>query len=201
MMRHSNATLGIRLLLLIIIASFLVGCQQVDRKYDKAYFDFDSLVNIQVKKISLTGDSIHKAANMDGKADESVFLADSSALAHELDVFRQLDVINKPLYKEAYKITSEKDAKSNLSVRNYTSSIKSPVSFVRFYYQNDFRRLKKIESSYKELNSLYFTQRQLILEFDDTSGEPLLMNYSISGSQKMILNDSVKFLVQGKISF
>ena len=114
MMRHSNATLGIRLLLLIIIASFLVGCQQVDRKYDKAYFDFDSLVNIQVKKISLTGDSIHKAASMDGKADESIFLADSSALAHELDVFRQLDVINKPLYKEAYKITSEKDAKSNL---------------------------------------------------------------------------------------
>jgi hypothetical protein len=186
---------------ILLLAISFIACKQANLTYDKPYFDFDSLVNIQIKKISNTKDSIRKNALIDGKQDHSSFVIDSTRLAHEWDVFRQLDVINKPLYKGNYEITEGKDTKSNLQVRTYQSKIKSPVPFVRFYFQNDFKNLKKIESNYQEENALYFTERDLMIELDDLSGQPLIKRYSIMGSQKMILSDSVKFSIQGSIGF
>jgi hypothetical protein len=184
---------------ILLLAISFIACKQSNLKYDKPYFDFDSLVNVQVKKNSISKDSIRKDALIDGKQDHSSFLIDSTRLAHEWDVFRQLDVINKPLYKGNYEITEGKDTKSNLQVRTYQSKIKSPVPFVRFYFQNEFKNLKKIESNYQEENALYFTERDLMMTLDDLSGESLIKNYSITGSQKMILSDSVKFSIRGSI--
>jgi hypothetical protein len=187
------------IIIILSLAISITACNQTNLKYDKPYFDFDSLVNIQIKKISHTKDSIRKDAVIDGKQDHSSFVIDSTRLAHEWDVFRQLDVINKPLYKGNYEITEGKDTKSNLQVRTYQSKIKSPVPFVRFYFQNEFKNVKKIESNYQEENALYFTERDLVMELDDLSGEPLIKSYSITGSQKMILSDSVKFSIRGSI--
>jgi hypothetical protein len=185
---------------ILLLAISFIACKQANLKYDKPYFDFDSLVNVQIEKNSINKDSIHKVAVIDGKQDRSVFIIDSLRLAHEWDVFRQLDVINKPLYKGNYEITEGKDTKSNLQVRTYQSKIKSPVPFVRFYFQNEFKNIKKIESNYEEKNSLYFTKRDLMMTLDDLSGESLIKNYSITGSQKMILSDSVKFSIRGSIA-
>jgi hypothetical protein len=187
------------IIIILSLAISIAACNQTNLKYDKPYFDFDSLVNIQIKKISHIKDSIRKDAVIDGKQDHSSFVIDSTRLAHEWDVFRQLDVINKPLYKGNYEITEGKDTKSNLQVRTYQSKIKSPVPFVRFYFQNEFKNIKKIESNYQEENALYFTKRDLMMELDDLSGEPLIKSYSITGSQKMILSDSVKFSIRGSI--
>jgi hypothetical protein len=184
---------------ILLLAISFIACKQANLKYDKPYFDFDSLVNVQIKKISNTKDSIRKDAVIDGKQDHSSFVIDSTRLAHEWDVFRQLDVINKPLYKGNYEITEGKDTKSNLQVRTYQSKIKSPIPFVRFYFHNDFKNLKKIESNYQEENALYFTKRDLMMALDDLSGELLIKDYSITGSQKMILSDSVRFSIKGSI--
>jgi hypothetical protein len=186
---------------ILLLAISFIACKQANLTYDKPYFDFDSLVNVQIMKISNTKDSIRKDAVIDGKQDHSSFLIDSTRLAHEWDVFRQLDVINKPLYKGNYEITEGKDTKSNLQVRTYQSKINSPVPYVRFYFQNDFKNLKKIESNYQEENALYFTERDLMIELDDVLGEPLFKRYSIMGSQKMILSASVKFSIHGSIGF
>jgi hypothetical protein len=186
----------------LILAASFAACRQANLKYDKPYFDFDSLITAQIKKAN-TKDSIHKEATMDGNHDTTSFLLDSTKLAHEWDAFRQLDVINKPLYRSAYKITEEKDTKSNLMVRAYTwnGNLKSnpPVPFVRFYFHTDFKNLKKIESKFQDENALYFTDRNLTLCFNDLSGEPLISEYSIKGSQQMILSESVKFSVRGSI--
>jgi hypothetical protein len=40
-----------------------------------------------------------------------------------------------------------------------------------------------------------------MMELDGLSGEPLIKSYSITGSQKMILSDSVKFSIHGNIGF
>jgi hypothetical protein len=161
------------------------------------------LVTHQLKWLSPLGDSIKKIAVMDGKQDASAFQATEEALRHELDVFQQLDVINKPIFKKAFLISDEEDTKSNLKVRlyqfNQQSNIKSPVDFVRFYYLNDIHHLKKIESVYQEENALYFTKRNLTVEFEERADRSMLKRYSISGVQKMILNDSVKFTISGTI--
>lgn len=184
--------------LFFLIAVACVSCNQTNLKYDKPYFDFDSLINTQIASLARVNASLSKTVSLDGKSDQSTMKTDSAILAHELDVFRQLDVINKPLYRDAYQISDgEKDSRSNLFVRRYKSKNPSPVPFVNFYYHNDFQHLKKIESYYVENNTLYLTKRNLQLEFDDTSGTLLLNRYELTGTQKMILSDSVKFSIAG----
>jgi hypothetical protein len=185
---------------IFLLGSMLFSCQQANKKYDKPYLDFDSLVNVQIRYFASRKDSIHKIASIDGKQDESTFLVDSSKMAHEWDVFRQLDVINKPIYKGHYLVTEEKDTKSNLTVRSYTADIKSAVPMVRFYFQNDFSNLKRIESRYVEQNALYYTDRDLILSLNGEPGRAFVYDYSIRGLQKMIFSDSVLFSIRGSIS-
>jgi hypothetical protein len=188
----------VRFLFFSAIVITCVSCNQTNLKYDKPYFDFDSLINAQVAELVKAKASLSKTVLLDGKSEQSTMKIDSTIIAHELDVFRQLDLINKPLYRDAYEISDgEKDSRSNLLVRKYKSKKSSPVPFVNFYYQNDFLHLKKIESYYDENNTLYSTKRQLLLEFDDTSGHFLLSRYELTGAQKMILSDSVKFSIEG----
>jgi hypothetical protein len=47
---------------------------------------------------------------------------------------------------------------------------------------------------------LYDTRRNLLLEFEDSSGSLLLKGYQLSGTQKMILNDTVSFSVHVSFS-
>lgn len=193
----------IKNILLLAFLFLLSACDRSNLTYDKPYFDFDSLVTRQIKSLSPLGDSIKKIAVMDGKQDASAFRATEEDLRHELDVFQQLDVINKPIYKNAFLVSEEEDTKSNLKVRiyrlNQQSNIQSPVDFVRLYYLNNIHHLKKIESVYQEENALYFTKRHLTVELEEENDKPMLKRYSISGVQKMILNDTVKFTISGNI--
>lgn len=190
----------------LLMVILLLGCRPSHLKeYDKPYFDFDSLVAAQIKIVSSQKDSIYKISELDTKKDSSRFALDSTRLAHEWDVFLQLDAMNKPMYKGHYEITESTDTKSNLRVRSYVAKpqsynkIKFSIPFVRFYFHEDFKKLKRIESQYVEQNALYFTTRNLLLTFDDQSGELYIKNYLIKGSQKMILNDTVKFSIKGSI--
>lgn len=185
---------------LFVLGVITFSCRQANQKYDKPYFDFDSLVNVQISYLANRKDSVHKKASIDGKEGESSFPLDSAQLAHEWDVFRQLDVINKPTYKGHYLLTEEKDSKSNLTVRRYTCDIKSSVPVVRFYFQNDLSNLKRIESQYIEQNALYYTTRELTLSLEGTQGQIYVSDYAIKGVQKMILSDSVQFSIHAYIS-
>lgn len=191
-----------RIFLLICSFAFILSaCNRANQKYDKAYFDFDSLINMQVAELVKIQSTIRKKSIINGKEDDSSFVPDSLKLANELDVFRQVDIINKPLYRNAYEIKDgEKDTKSNLLIRSYTAKVPSPVPFVRFYYQPSSHEIKKIESVFHEENTLYDTRRNLLLEFDDSSGSLLLKAYQLSGTQKMILNDTVNFSVNVSFS-
>ena len=175
---------------------FLVACDKKEQAYEKSYFNFDSLVNEQVAGLLKDQSTIDKRSVFNGKEDESRFVPDSLNLSNELDVFRQLDIINKPLFRTSYEIRDgEKDTRSNLLIRSYTATVPSPVPVVKFYYRPSSRELKKIESVFMEKNALYATRRNLLLEFDDSNGTILLSGYQLHGTQKMILNDTVTFSV------
>lgn len=190
-----------RSLCFFILIVLLSACNKQNEKNDKAYFDFDSLVNAQVDVLGKHHSTLNKSVLLDGKTDQSAHATDSSLLAQELDVFRQLDLINKPLYRNSYEvIDGEKDTQSNLSVRKYKAKTPTPVAFVNFYYHNHFAQIKKIEAVYEETNSLYATKRQLQLEFDDSTGTMMLSKYSLVGIQKMILSDSVKFSIEASFT-
>jgi hypothetical protein len=187
--------------LVCVCAVLFSSCKRSSEQYDKLYFDFDSLITVQGAELLMAQSIINKKTVINGKEDRSSFTPDSLQLANELDVFRQLDLINKPLFRKMYEIKDgEKDTRSNLLIRTYTAKSPSPVPFVKFFYRIEPRELKKIESVIHEENSLYDTRRNLLMEFDNIRGTLLLSDYQLSGTQKMILNDSVHFSVNVSFS-
>ena len=75
------------------------------------------------------------------------------------------------------------------------------MTSVRFYYQNDFEKLKKIEANIVEKNLLYSNSRSLTMEFDEEDGKPLLIRYTMKGFQKMAFSEQVQFSVMGQIDW
>jgi hypothetical protein len=181
---------------LFLMVPILQACTSSSEKYGKIYFDFDSLINRQVLELQKANVTLQKKAELNTKADSVSMVSDSLTLANELDIFRQLDVINKPVYRNMFEVSDrEKDTRSNLWMRSYRAKKESVVPYVKFYYQSVPWHLKKIEAVYQEKNALFYSQRFLQMEFDDATGLPILSNYRLTGVQKMILTDSVRFSV------
>ena len=180
---------------LLIIALF-ISCKQSTVKYDKPYFDFDSLVQNQVKVL---GKSKWKKFSQLNQKTDTVLLQPDSMRA-ELDIFTQLDVINKPIFKGKYAVEEQKDVHSNLMVRRYRfqekekDKLKSAVPFVEFYYYKQFSDLRKIISAYSEKNLLFNSSRELTLEFEENPSKKITA-YQVKGFQKMLLSDSVRIRI------
>jgi hypothetical protein len=182
-----------------LLVSGLFSCQHSTIE-TRSYFDSLSLA--QIKLLCASKARVTKVASMGGKEDQSTFVPDTSAWENEMSVFRQLDVFQKPTYRDAYEIQDKMpDAKSNLLIRSYQATRNIPVMQLRFYYHEHFKNLKRIEAEYHERNSLYSTHRRLSMDFDEANGKPLLTRYSIEGVQKMILSDSVRFSIKSVVSY
>lgn len=185
--------------LLFFSVLLAAACQKQEVK-SKRYFDLDSLVSAQVSYLSTSNVTLKKEATISEKSSSSINTLDSAAWSHELDVFRQLDLINQPIYSGVYTISDGvKDSRSNLLIRAYEATATSPVPYLRLFYQTKPTRLKKLESLYQETNSLYHSQRKLEMYFDNTMGKPCLAGFFIEGHQKMILSDSVRYAIEAEI--
>jgi len=182
----------------LVFLTLFVSCQ---RNSEQAGSYFDSLVVAQVAHLSKAKASLVKKVVLDGKSDQSIFTPDSASWENELDIFRQLSVFERPAYRQAYRIEDRvKDGTSNLFIRRYQATQKIPVPELRFYYFKQFRKLKKIEATYRQQNLLYATTRHLSMEFEEVAGMPVLIVYRIEGAQKMFLGDSVKFSIRSEVN-
>ena len=186
---------------LLFIGLGFSGCQK-QKVNGKRYLDMDSLINEQVHYLMKSKASLKKEATIGDKKASASTLLDSAAWSHELDVFRQLDLINRPIYRGVYELKDGvKDARSNLLIRSYEAAANSPVPYLRLYYQNTPSRLKKLEALFQETNSLYGSKRRLEMYFDDTTGKPFVKGYLIEGDQKMILSDSVHYIIRSEVVY
>lgn len=184
-------------MLLLLLAS---GCTREQVPTPK-FFDFDGLVDEQINQLSQRMRVLDKVAQMSSTHSDTTFLPSVKGWESELEIFRQLETFNKPTFRQAYKIEDPvKDSKSNLKIRQYLAA-EAPISVVRFYYQDEFSRLKKIEAEITEKNILFTTHRSLSMEFDEEDGKPLMTRYGMSGFQKMVLRDTVHFSVLGQIDW
>lgn len=178
-----------------------ISCQHNEKTSDK-YIDINGIIDAQLRLLSQNKIFITKIANMDNQRDETTFRPDSLTLANELEMFRSIDVMNKPIYADTYIETQGiKDTHSNLKVRVLTATKEEPVKELKVYYQDEPDKLRKIEAVINEQNILYFTRRKLTLQFDLINNKWFISNYSISGVQKMVLQDSVRFSISSTITF
>ncbi|MGC4021425.1 MAG: hypothetical protein QM734_05520 [Cyclobacteriaceae bacterium] len=140
-----------------------------------------------------------KKTMMNGKKDSAAFVPDFDQWKYELDAFIQLDAINKPSFKDVYQISEIDDSHSNLLIKQFKPTSKSPVTELKFFFLNH-DKLKKIEASYLEENLMMTTSRNLTLEFDGDNGSETLTRYFVDGRQKMLFASPVLYSVEGKVN-
>jgi hypothetical protein len=182
-------------------ATALSSCYTKENK-ESLYYPVDSLINAQVEYLKQSKALLSKSAEIDGIEETSSFTPkDSTAWANELDIFAELNVINSLGSAKSYVVESGiKDPNSNLSIRSFTGMGTLPVVYLKVFYLEIPSRIRRIESLYQEENSLVKGSRLLILEFQEINKKIVLTSYSIEGSQKMFLGESVKFSIKGTIT-
>lgn len=177
-------------LIFIAMAALLISCgeRQNPMKKLRLYFDLDSLLDQQVKLLSREGYSVRKKVAMGDKEEIQIQSADSAAWNEAFIIIRDFN-INKAHNAGAYSVTQ----KGTHVI--YEPSGDAKVAVRRFELQKQGNQLIAIEGTYFEDKSIYQHLRTLRLEFN----EGILTRYEVSGFQKMILNDTVRYAISGEI--
>ncbi|MBT1704196.1 hypothetical protein [Chryseosolibacter indicus] len=186
---------------LIVLTLVVLSC---NKKSEVApLYNIDSLITSQVGYLSKKQAQLLKEARIGSQQDDSVYKPkDTLAWANEFEIFRELSAINKPTNRDSYIIDDNLfDPASNLTVKAFSlkEGLELPVKYVRIFYLSSLQKPKKIEALYNEKNLLSASSRLLTMEFKEIRSINVLTSYSIQGGQKMILGDSVSFLIMGKI--
>jgi hypothetical protein len=183
----------------LLVAVALAGCKSQPSR--AIFFPIDSLVSSQIRHLTTIRAGLFKEASLSGKTDTVHYTpVDTLAWIKELDVFRKLDIINKPVNKGSYRIKDGLiDSGSNLTVKAFESLKDLPVVYLRVYYQGNVKKPRRVEALYKEANLLYQSSRFLSMEFQQIENNMVLIAYEIRGGQKMVLGDSVSFHINGRI--
>jgi hypothetical protein len=166
------------------------------------YYNIDSLLDRQISILLKRKATLEKNAIVGEKNSSISFApADSAAWAEELELFRNLHVINKPVNRGLYKDSVRKDKNSNLTIRSFTAlKPELPIERIEIFYLNVPQDIRKIEAAFREENIMFKTTRQLRMDFRKRDTESIVSAYSVDGGQKMLLGDTVRYSVAAKIS-
>ena len=188
---------------IIALALLSTACERRPRQQVQAFYNLDSLISMQVKRLAELQPSLEKKAVINGVSEKVVLQdLDSAGWAQEFEIFRQLDLNEKARNASQYR--SERglrDATSNLGIIQYTAMQPLPLSYVRVYYQDTPTKVRRIVGEVFDKNRLYASGRLLSMEVIDLNGRPAVVSYEISGGQRMILGDSMKFVVRGALTY
>lgn len=165
-------------------------------------YNVDSLVTGQIVLLGENAAKLRKHAVINGVADDSLFVADTAVWKSELEIFTQLQSINKPANRENYLVDDGLfDPASNLTVKAFSVKKETdlPVKYLRVFYQESIGKPRKIEALYDTKNTLYSSSRLLTLEFGHFRNKLILTSYEIEGGQQMKMGDSVMFKIKGDV--
>jgi hypothetical protein len=181
----------------------MLGACERPAQTQAAHYNIDSLITLQVAGLVSLNASLSKQGIINEARHDTLFpTLDATAWKRELDIFSELDLINKPAYRASYEVNDGlRDAFSNLTIREFHALEDLPVRYVKLFYLGNLGKLRKLEALYQQENALLKTQRKLIMEFSDVYNKNILTSYSIEGGQKMFAGDSVHFVITGTVQF
>ena len=97
-------------------------------------YNIDSLVTEQIIVLSSIKPKLEKHAVLGSGTDTLSYVPDSTQWNKELEIFRQLDAMNKPVNRSYYLVDDNLyDPGSNLTVKAFTALEPLPVRSVRVF--------------------------------------------------------------------
>ena len=177
----------------------LSACEQ--SRQPATFYPIDSLISAQIHHLAEIRAGLFKEALLGGERDTITYVPqDTIAWLDELGIFRELDIINKPVNRDNYQVENGlDDPASNLTIKAFSTQKELPVVYLKVFYQGTLAKPRKIEALLDEANALYSSSRLLSLHFEQVGDKTVLTRYSIEGGQQMIFGDSTSYYISGKI--
>jgi len=188
--------------LFIITTIFLVACNVGEKPLGNyEYYSLDSLVNAQTSLLGELNPRLRKQVMLNNEPEDTVLQFSQEEWENELRLFKEAD-INIPSYSGIYQLQNElEDPNSNLLIDRYEplEGEEVHIRYFEIYYYRSIDQVKKVIVEESEENELYFSNKLLELYFATNDGKSVLSRYKITGNQKLISKDSVKYTIEGNI--
>jgi hypothetical protein len=151
------------------------------------YFDVRGLLDAQIRQLSARHPGATKEVSLRGGPVETVRVPEVK-WADELQIFYQAD-INKAALRGAYRLDSTTEA-GGATRRTYTAQPGHPnASVTRLSVLSAGGQPQEVEATLRQDNTLFSGQKQLRLTLQNGQ----LSTYSVRGSQKLVLFDTLRF--------
>ena len=192
--------------ILLLCAFFLLACEQEGSGENEVerideYFDVYGLLNRNEAILRRMDVTLRKRASFGGEQEESLVQLDSTALARELDVFRQAG-INKPVLSGRYKETRT-EQEDGVQVITYKADEPENlnINYLQVYLEPGTEQVEGLEALFSNKNILYNSTRLLKVDYGEVAGKQLPVSYTIEGVQKMIFSDKEKYRIEGEFIY
>lgn len=183
----------------LVFLWLMLSCGPKAKAPIQGTFDVDAFLNAQVNLLSQRGATLQKRADVNGVGSDSTLVPSAARWEKELEIFRQLNLIGSQLYSDSYdRDNALKDPQSNLKIQRYRSAT-APLRELRLYYQDDLRRLRRLEGEVVEDNPMYQAGRMLTLDVEEDGDHLILISYRVMGYQKLALRDTASYLITGTL--
>ena len=173
----------------LLFLFIFIGCQKMKPESVTLlkYPDLKILMVEQVKM--LNGKSIEKTVSLNEKSESHTTTFDSLQWLNELDFLKEINP-NQSKYVGAFeKIDNGYDVILNLKEKE-----KGILKYLKYAVTN--RQFDYISATLHEDRNVYVHHQEISMKFVNNE----LSTYEINGYQKMILQDSVKFSIKGRIN-
>lgn len=157
------------------------------------YFDVRGLLDAQVRQLAARRPGAIKHASLRGSAPETVQVPQVK-WADELQIFYQAD-INKAALRGVYRLDSATEAGGAVR-RTYTAQPgreNAPVARLSVLSQGG--QPQEVEATLRQDNPLFFGKKELHL----TLQQGQLRSYSVSGTQKLVLFDTLRYSTTAEV--
>ena len=187
---------------LLLFLCLLTACsispenQKKRAKIDK-YFDLAGLMQQQIHHLSTASPTIHKKAMIDGQ--EEAIELDSVNWKKELGIFTKAD-INKPRLLSQYLTSTYTDTGGNrvTQYKNVEEHV-SGVIRMKIVEEPTTGKLLSIFIESGEYNTLFTAEVEMQMNFEEKTDTAQLTSYSISGYEKVVLRDTMRYAINVKV--
>ena len=175
-------------LLLLIFTIFFFGCKKLKPESISVpqYPDLEQLMIDQADL--LDGRPIEKTVSLDDENEVNQLMLDSAKWIKELDFLEEINP-NQPEYVGSFKKSVRGDEIALMLKEGEKGELKS------LSYSLSGDQFQYIKASFHEDKDVYVHHREIEMNFKGG----LLMDFKIDGYQKMMLKDTVRFGIAGKV--
>jgi hypothetical protein len=174
------------------------ACTKAKQEKQTLLFNCDSLIDHHAKQLSQTKARLTKSTSLRDAPLLTGTDIHQVQWEKELEAFKLVSIINKPVYRTAYDIEVVRDPKSNLIVKTWKAKGDEPVRLMKIYFLDKPGALKKWEAVVEKGNFVFRSQQKLEMEFG-LLGNSQLERFTVSGFQKFFWGNPNTFTLQGLV--